>query len=139
VQDTISRVFSFITNLDVDDFVLFMEENIVGFTIIFSLILWIPAALVLHCCYDRKVWMKFKVENTDFIRAHTEEEPLIDDRGELGSHSTSPVDDSSPPPYYPYHPPRLETLHEEDEEEDEEEEDEVEEDEEHPSHLVTLV
>ena len=27
-----------------------MEENIVGFTLIFTLILWIPAALALHCC-----------------------------------------------------------------------------------------
>ncbi|CAI8050024.1 hypothetical protein GBAR_LOCUS27521 [Geodia barretti] len=108
-----------------------MEENIVGFTLIFTLILWIPAALVLHCCYDRKVWEKFKMENTDFISAHNapEEEPLIADRGELGSGNTSPVDDSSPPPYYFNHPHVLETLHEEDE-------DELEED---PSHLDTLV
>ena len=69
-----------------------MEENIVGFTLIFSLLLWIPPAIVLHFCvsyvsarvrererervrhnfssqYDKQVWKNFKKENTDFIHA----------------------------------------------------------------------
>jgi disintegrin and metalloproteinase domain-containing protein 17 len=123
-QDTITRFFNIISNLDVNDFVLFLQENIVGFTLIFSLLLWIPGSISLHCFYDRKVWRKFKMENVDFIRAlrlKPEIQPLID-RGELRSRSTSPIDDAPlPPSYYrTYSPVRLSTLREEEEGEEDE-------------------
>ena len=76
-QDTISRLIFIITNLDGNDFgkktflknftdffpffstVMFMEENIVGFTLIFTLILWIPSAILIHFCVsfqDSSLW-----------------------------------------------------------------------------------
>jgi hypothetical protein len=106
IQDTISRIFNIITNFDGNELVMFMEENIVGFTIIFSLLLWIPAAVTLHCCYDHKLWKKFKEENIDFIRALRPEkvplldtQPLLSNPTELRSRSTSPIDDSPHPTY----------------------------------------
>jgi len=120
VQDTISRIWTAIINLDVDTVAQFMRENIVGFVLIFTVIAWVPASCVIHFCCDSKITARFRSasESTDhaswFSRRadalHSiqmwEKMPLIQYAQEPQPTETTPEEfvsspvDTGPPPTY---------------------------------------
>ncbi|KAM9070711.1 disintegrin and metalloproteinase domain-containing protein 17 [Sarcophilus harrisii] len=54
VQDVIERFWDFIDQLSINTFGKFLADNIVGSVLVFSLILWIPLSILVHCV-DKKL------------------------------------------------------------------------------------
>ncbi|XP_044519564.1 disintegrin and metalloproteinase domain-containing protein 17 [Gracilinanus agilis] len=54
VQDVIERIWDFIDQLSINTFGKFLADNIVGSVLVFSLILWIPLSILVHCV-DKKL------------------------------------------------------------------------------------
>uniref|UniRef100_A0A8D0I5B7 ADAM metallopeptidase domain 17 n=1 Tax=Sus scrofa TaxID=9823 RepID=A0A8D0I5B7_PIG len=54
VQDVIERFWEFIDKLSINTFGKFLADNIVGSVLVFSLMLWIPVSILVHCV-DKKL------------------------------------------------------------------------------------
>ncbi|XP_061901166.1 disintegrin and metalloproteinase domain-containing protein 17 isoform X1 [Entelurus aequoreus] len=54
VQDVVERLWDFIEKLDINTFAKFLADNIVGSVVAFSLLLWIPLSVLVHCV-DKKL------------------------------------------------------------------------------------
>ncbi|KAK6490085.1 disintegrin and metalloproteinase domain-containing protein 17a [Huso huso] len=72
VQDAVERFWDFIEKLDINTFAKFLEDNIVGSVVVFSLILWIPLSILVHCV-DKRLDRQYE-ENTKslFYPSNTE-------------------------------------------------------------------
>ncbi|KAK6488482.1 disintegrin and metalloproteinase domain-containing protein 17 isoform X1 [Huso huso] len=62
VQDAVERFWDFIEKLDINTFAKFLEDNIVGSVVVFSLIFWIPLSILVHCV-DKRLDRQYE-ENT---------------------------------------------------------------------------
>uniref|UniRef100_A0A3P8V618 ADAM metallopeptidase domain 17 n=1 Tax=Cynoglossus semilaevis TaxID=244447 RepID=A0A3P8V618_CYNSE len=62
VQDVIERLWDFIDKLDINTFGKFLADNIVGSVLVFSLLLWVPFSILVHCV-DQKLDQQYQ-ENT---------------------------------------------------------------------------
>uniref|UniRef100_A0A7N8WRY4 ADAM metallopeptidase domain 17b n=1 Tax=Mastacembelus armatus TaxID=205130 RepID=A0A7N8WRY4_9TELE len=54
VQDVVERLWDFIDKLDINTFRKFLADNIVGSVVAFSLLLWVPCSILVHCV-DKKM------------------------------------------------------------------------------------
>ncbi|XP_012679367.2 disintegrin and metalloproteinase domain-containing protein 17 [Clupea harengus] len=61
VQDVIERLWDFIEKLDINTFGKFLADNIVGSVIAFSLLIWIPLSILVHCV-DRKLDQQYELK-----------------------------------------------------------------------------
>ncbi|XP_031696378.1 disintegrin and metalloproteinase domain-containing protein 17-like, partial [Anarrhichthys ocellatus] len=54
VQDVVERLWDFIDKLDINTFGTFLADNIVGSVVAFSLLVWVPFSILVHCV-DKKL------------------------------------------------------------------------------------
>ncbi|KAM4633073.1 disintegrin and metalloproteinase domain-containing protein 17 [Polymixia lowei] len=59
VQDVIERLWDFIDKLDINTFNKFLADNIVGSVVVFSLLLWVPLSILVHCV-DKKLDQQYE-------------------------------------------------------------------------------
>nr|XP_057928055.1 disintegrin and metalloproteinase domain-containing protein 17 isoform X1 [Doryrhamphus excisus] len=62
VQDVVERLWDFIDKLDINTFAKFLADNIVGSVVAFSLLLWIPFSILVHCV-DKKLDQQYEQTN----------------------------------------------------------------------------
>ncbi|XP_041105392.1 disintegrin and metalloproteinase domain-containing protein 17-like isoform X2 [Polyodon spathula] len=74
VQDAIERFWDLIEKLDINTFAKFLEDNIVGSVVVFSLMLWIPLSILVHCVdkrldrqYEENAKLLFYPSNTEML------------------------------------------------------------------------
>ncbi|KAM9354621.1 disintegrin and metalloproteinase domain-containing protein 17 [Pholidichthys leucotaenia] len=66
VQDMIERLWDFIDKLDINTFGKFLADNIVGSVVAFSLLLWVPLSILVHCV-DRKLDRQYEQNAKSFF------------------------------------------------------------------------
>ncbi|XP_038656208.1 disintegrin and metalloproteinase domain-containing protein 17-like isoform X2 [Scyliorhinus canicula] len=66
VQDVIERFWDFIEKLDINTFGKFLEDNIVGSVVVFSLVFWIPLSILVHCV-DKKLDQQYEESTKTFF------------------------------------------------------------------------
>lgn len=49
VQDMVERLWDFVDKLDIDTLGTFLADNMVGSVVAFSLLLWVPLSILVHC------------------------------------------------------------------------------------------
>lgn len=49
VQDVVERLWIFIERLDINTLGTFLADNMVGSVVAFSLLLWVPLSVLVHC------------------------------------------------------------------------------------------
>lgn len=59
VQDVVERLWDFIDKLDINTFGKFLADNIVGSVVAFSLLLWVPFSILVHCV-DKKMDQQYE-------------------------------------------------------------------------------
>ena len=63
----VQRVWSFLGKMTFNAFWIFVKNNIVGCTVIATLLLWIPVALAIYCCYDLPQYKQLNNQYKEFI------------------------------------------------------------------------
>ncbi|XP_075873322.1 disintegrin and metalloproteinase domain-containing protein 17 isoform X2 [Nelusetta ayraudi] len=59
VQDVVERLWDFIEQLDINTLGKFLADNMVGSVLAFSLLLWVPLSILVHCL-DRKLDQQYE-------------------------------------------------------------------------------
>ncbi|XP_060947486.1 disintegrin and metalloproteinase domain-containing protein 17 [Limanda limanda] len=59
VQDVVERLWDFIETLDISTLGRFLADNVVGSVVAFSLLLWVPVSILVHCV-DRKLDQQYE-------------------------------------------------------------------------------
>lgn len=49
VQDVVERLWDFIEQLNINTLGKFLADNMVGSVLAFSLLLWVPLSILVHC------------------------------------------------------------------------------------------
>ncbi|CAF89520.1 unnamed protein product, partial [Tetraodon nigroviridis] len=62
VQDMVERLWDFVDKLDIDTLGTFLADNMVGSVVAFSLLLWVPLSILVHCV-DQNLDQQFE-QNT---------------------------------------------------------------------------
>ncbi|KAM8847449.1 disintegrin and metalloproteinase domain-containing protein 17 [Synchiropus picturatus] len=71
VQDVIERLWDFIDKLDINTFGKFLADNIVGSVVAFSLLLWVPLSILVHCV-DKKLDQQYEQTKSLFFSSNAE-------------------------------------------------------------------
>ncbi|KAM9798605.1 disintegrin and metalloproteinase domain-containing protein 17 [Neosynchiropus ocellatus] len=71
VQDVIERLWDFIEKLDINTFRKFLADNIVGSVVAFSLLLWVPVSILVHCV-DKKLDRQYEQTKSLFFSSNAE-------------------------------------------------------------------
>lgn len=66
-QPLVKRVWSFLGNMTLSRFWTFVKNNIVGCTVIATLIIWIPAAVLIYCFCDLRQYDELKRQYQDYL------------------------------------------------------------------------
>ncbi|XP_037305926.2 disintegrin and metalloproteinase domain-containing protein 17-like isoform X1 [Pungitius pungitius] len=70
VQDVVERLWDFIEKLDIDTLGTFLVDNMVASVVTFSLLLWVPLSVLVHCV-DKKLDEEYE-QNTKFFPSNAE-------------------------------------------------------------------
>ncbi|CAL4147225.1 unnamed protein product [Meganyctiphanes norvegica] len=65
VQDVVERFWDIIEDININKFLLFLRDNIVGIVLIVSILIWVPASCIFSCV-DRRNHMKYREKVFDF-------------------------------------------------------------------------
>ncbi|XP_028997694.1 disintegrin and metalloproteinase domain-containing protein 17 [Betta splendens] len=74
VQDVVERLWDFIEKLDIDSLGRFLADNVVASVVAFSLLLWVPLSILVHCVdkkmdrqYEQTTKSLFFPSNAEFL------------------------------------------------------------------------